>query len=70
MKGTKSLSDHNDMIFHQPLANAKDHSFDNGKKPKKKSKNRKPIHGIVLFVLLNVCVRNKSNFACSKILVD
>ena len=55
LKGTKSLSDNNDMIYHRPLANAKDHSFDSGKRFKKKPKNRKPIHGMTIEYVCDVC---------------
>ena len=47
MKGMKSISD-KDIIYHRALVDAKEHTFDNGKKWKRKPKNRKPIDGKVL----------------------
>lgn len=44
MKGTKSISE-KDIIFHRTLADVKQHTFDSGKKSKKKPKNRRPIDG-------------------------
>ena len=48
MKGTKSISDQ-DMIYHRTLNALKEHTYDNGKKLRKKPKNRKPIDGLYLF---------------------
>ena len=50
MKGMKSISD-KDIIYHRALVDAKEHTFDNGKKWKRKPKNRKPIDGKVLIWL-------------------
>ena len=47
MKGMKSISD-KDIIYHRALVDAKEHTFDNGKKWKRKPKYRKPIDGKVL----------------------
>lgn len=54
MKGLKSISE-KDIIYHRALGDAKEHTFDNGKKPKKKPKNRRPIEG--RFIIPHIMVK-------------
>lgn len=47
MKNMKSISD-KDMIYHKPLLDTKNISFDQNKKPKKQPKNRQAIKDVEL----------------------
>jgi len=44
MRGIKSISE-NDVIYHRPLSEIKDFTFDKDKKRRRKPKNRAPITG-------------------------
>jgi timeless len=43
LQNIKSISDNNNMIYHRSLGDVKNQTYDLDKRPKKKSKNLKPI---------------------------